>query len=456
MIRTTTLGRIGRRTLGLMAAGILAGLLLAAGARAAAAGDELPSFTVRGLAPGTIAVDYSHSGTDGTLWYTIERKDGERRAVMFSPNGQFLDSFLEPNTVYEYRVCVVYEDEEEPLCPEVWVAGRTMPAPGRPANYDPPTITNIEVAEDAIKVTWGPTGDYTKILARIDDELGNHSQLDLPNRPNGSHTFEGLRAGARYRVILKGCSLSLNNGCGPWSPDVFVTTSAPYQEPPPPGKPRLTVGARFTEAGVPLRFSVVLAQPNHSDHFIVYRDGREVTKVYARANASGRAGTHTDPVQTRHSYHVCFEGYSPRATVCSDTVAGPQPLGERPASEVLGRPRPCVVGLGGCDQDEDEEIVDIGIIHAPAAVHPDTCKSGYVWREAFPGDTVCVTPATRAQAAADNAQAAARRAPGSLNCISGYVWRVARPDDLVCVTPEVRAQTAADNAQANQRRAVPR
>ncbi len=40
---------------------------------------------------------------------------------------------------------------------------------------------------------------------------------------------------------------------------------------------------------------------------------------------------------------------------------------------------------------------------------PDTCLQGWVWREAVPGDHVCVTPATRAQATYDNSQAAARR-----------------------------------------------
>ena len=25
----------------------------------------------------------------------------------------------------------------------------------------------------------------------------------------------------------------------------------------------------------------------------------------------------------------------------------------------------------------------------------DVCRQGYVWREAYPGDHVCVTPATR-------------------------------------------------------------
>jgi hypothetical protein len=39
---------------------------------------------------------------------------------------------------------------------------------------------------------------------------------------------------------------------------------------------------------------------------------------------------------------------------------------------------------------------------------PHTCINGYVWREAFTGDDVCVTGAQRSQAAADNAAAPGR------------------------------------------------
>jgi len=86
----------------------------------------------------------------------------------------------------------------------------------------------------------------------------------------------------------------------------------------------------------------------------------------------------------------------------------------------------------------------------------DKCRQGYVWREAFPGDHVCVTPEVRAQAAYDNSQANARREPrsgayGPDTCRKGYVWREARPDDRVCVTPETRTQTASDNREAANR-----
>ena len=88
----------------------------------------------------------------------------------------------------------------------------------------------------------------------------------------------------------------------------------------------------------------------------------------------------------------------------------------------------------------------------------DSCRQGFVWREAFPGDHVCVTPQTRTQAAQDNRQADTRRQSGGGDygpntCRPGYVWREARSGDVVCVTPETRSQTAKDNAQAAARRA---
>ena len=38
----------------------------------------------------------------------------------------------------------------------------------------------------------------------------------------------------------------------------------------------------------------------------------------------------------------------------------------------------------------------------------DTCDVGFVWRDAFPGDRVCVTVETRTQAAQDNREAGLR------------------------------------------------
>jgi hypothetical protein len=86
----------------------------------------------------------------------------------------------------------------------------------------------------------------------------------------------------------------------------------------------------------------------------------------------------------------------------------------------------------------------------------DTCKQGFVWREAIANDHVCVKPATRSQAASDNAAAASRRAGGGAygpdTCKPGLVWREVVPSDHVCVPPATRAAAAADNRVAMQRR----
>jgi hypothetical protein len=87
----------------------------------------------------------------------------------------------------------------------------------------------------------------------------------------------------------------------------------------------------------------------------------------------------------------------------------------------------------------------------------DLCRQGYVWREAVPGDHVCVRPEMRQQARDDNDQAASRRQLGGGpygpdTCKQGFKWRGAVPDDHVCVLPEVYDQTQEDNAHAAERR----
>jgi hypothetical protein len=93
----------------------------------------------------------------------------------------------------------------------------------------------------------------------------------------------------------------------------------------------------------------------------------------------------------------------------------------------------------------------------PLPYGPDTCIQGFVWREARPGDTVCVTPDVRSQTAAQNAAAPQNKEPnggtyGPNTCKQGFVWRDAFGGDQVCVVPAVRSQAAADNAAAASRR----
>lgn len=86
------------------------------------------------------------------------------------------------------------------------------------------------------------------------------------------------------------------------------------------------------------------------------------------------------------------------------------------------------------------------------AYGPYTCAQGFVWREAFDGDTVCVGPDERDTARAENAQAAARRSPtggayGPDTCLQGFVWRETRPADHVCVDPSRRDRAVAQNSE---------
>jgi hypothetical protein len=99
---------------------------------------------------------------------------------------------------------------------------------------------------------------------------------------------------------------------------------------------------------------------------------------------------------------------------------------------------------------------------------PDTCKDGFVWREAFQGDHVCVTPPSRDKAAAENRDAAGNALPGVGSsgpgtCKSPFVWREAdrngpaapRGKDHVCVVATRRNQVWAENASALGNKAHP-
>lgn len=92
----------------------------------------------------------------------------------------------------------------------------------------------------------------------------------------------------------------------------------------------------------------------------------------------------------------------------------------------------------------------------PLLYGPDTCIQGYVWRDAQPGDNVCVALGTRDATAQQNANAAQNREPnggayGPNTCKPGFVWREAFGGDQVCVAPAVRDQASNDNAAAQSR-----
>jgi len=97
---------------------------------------------------------------------------------------------------------------------------------------------------------------------------------------------------------------------------------------------------------------------------------------------------------------------------------------------------------------------------APALPYgPDTCKNGYVWRDAIPGDHVCVRPNRRSTAAHENAIAGSRVDPagayGPNTCKPGFVWREAYAGDVVCVSSSRRSQVRQENTAGPSHRVRP-
>ena len=87
----------------------------------------------------------------------------------------------------------------------------------------------------------------------------------------------------------------------------------------------------------------------------------------------------------------------------------------------------------------------------PVTTPANPCPAPYVPRLARPSDLTCVTEASAAEALFDNNPAvqAQRRAGGGPygpdTCKQGWVWREAYEGDVICVTPETRARTKAEN-----------
>ncbi|WUR10958.1 hypothetical protein E7V67_014635 [[Empedobacter] haloabium] len=85
----------------------------------------------------------------------------------------------------------------------------------------------------------------------------------------------------------------------------------------------------------------------------------------------------------------------------------------------------------------------------PGVAHGAPCPAGTVARAAAPDDNVCVSPASRRRAAADNARAPLLWVSGPFGpktCAPGFVWREAFAADTTCVTTAVREETLRENA----------
>ena len=99
-------------------------------------------------------------------------------------------------------------------------------------------------------------------------------------------------------------------------------------------------------------------------------------------------------------------------------------------------------------------VIGATAVGVPALAPADNgCPNDLVPRLANPYDPVCVTKQVAAEIAQENANGANLRDPngafGPNTCKPGYVWREAFEGDAVCVVPDRRQETWKQNAAAN-------
>jgi hypothetical protein len=128
----------------------------------------------------------------------------------------------------------------------------------------------------------------------------------------------------------------------------------------------------------------------------------------------------------------------------ADTAAASQP-----APVVASQPVQVVASQPQYEASNGDQMVSKKELQRAAHVR-GACVKPFIWRQAEPGDKVCVTKETQMRILAENRAATDNRSPtggayGPDTCKVGFVWRNAFDGDVVCVTPESREMTASDN-----------
>jgi hypothetical protein len=190
---------------------------------------------------------------------------------------------------------------------------------------------------------------------------------------------------------------------------------------------------------------------------------------WEHANYKGRAYTYrqnTEVVtpQLDQENNLSSLKCSAVASAPSDELVIPP---SRPESEqtqkkprLLDRPiqianRPPINNTPSSESKHDEQQpVDLGrpIFNRPIPKEIEQiCKSGYVKRNAYNGDQVCVTPAIQAQTQQENQIAPTLTKPDGTCTIPIFVWRLAAPIDKTCASQAAHAQAIDDNNHAAER-----
>jgi hypothetical protein len=183
--------------------------------------------------------------------------------------------------------------------------------------------------------------------------------------------------------------------------------------------------------------------------------------VHFSMPGSGDSGTWPRSIDAWHVYYDASNGRRSQQVEIGDNGSG---IGQRtydnlnfaPLTTITFHVQYCVkhtFSSDDCGNWADVPVTVPGALSVPANPPPsDACSGGQVWRLTRPQDHVCVTTLSAfetqmenvAQASDPNLHRDPNRAAGTIGCAPGYVWRDAYDGDGVCVPPERRDQVHAE------------
>jgi hypothetical protein len=277
------------------------------------------------VGPGGVTISWDLLEYPDLAGFVVERETPPLKVEKRRIDRQHLDSYLQPNTDYRYRVCAVYalSTKHEQKCSE-WVPARTgAPQPPttrvrRPA----PQLAAHEISTNHITVRW--LGEsFERFHIRWEPKRGDagfsgrEAQLTIDHTGReGYRRFDGLFPSTTYLFKVQGCTINIIGiaNCGEWSAPFEIRTATPL-----PAAPVVTATAAGPRA-INLRWPVVTTPVTSTE---VFRNGESINFTYAE---TGRFDdTAVRPNSERVTYRVCRRNEA--GLVCSaDVVARPQPV----------------------------------------------------------------------------------------------------------------------------------
>lgn len=264
--------------------------------------------------------------------FVVEREEPALKVEKRREDRRHLDSYLDADTTYRYRVCAVYalSNKHEQACSD-WVPARTgsaEPSPTRPQRAAPALFAH-DIGTNHVAVRWAGE-EFERFHIRWEMKRGEHPvfsgneaqrAIDHEGR-EGIAVFDALRPSTAYLFKVQGCTLNVIGiaNCGQWSDPVEVRTATPA--PLAPVVTAVEVNARQIELTWPKVTTSVIETA-------VYRDGESLDFTYAETGAYRDAAVRPNTV--RHTYRVCRRNEG--GTACGEVTVRPRPV---PPSRPVG------------------------------------------------------------------------------------------------------------------------